>query len=353
MSQSTDESCRSEASSRCCKCVTKQCVACSCVKHGRQCISCRFGERCPNREGPVQQSPNETDLADDVANIKRNGRVLPRIPKSARIAVAGALAQRVAAVVSDGTPEAWKALLCFAYAVLRAPESRRDKSSRKSLASEIRQNIATFDDEVTTTLTLPRRAVSLRTADAATGKEIARRVTSKLADGDVRGALRALTSDDSFASPSSEVVAQITDKHPEPPSDLRDIQPPAEDTVTLIATEADVLRAITSSRPVRAPVWTASGQPLPGGPTRRRGRSAPLDRADRSDESRSQRPDPGLRGSGLLRRVFNSATETRRRTTAYSHRQRLPACSSQGRCRQRVSWHRRRASTSPAGSRHS
>ena len=250
MSQSyTDESCRSEASARCCKCVTKQCVACSCVKHGRRCTSCRFGDRCPNRKGPDQRSPNETDLADYVANLKRNGRVLPRIPQSARIAVAAALAQRVAAVVSDGTPEAWKALLCFAYAVLRAPESRKDKSSRKSLASEIRQNIATFDDEVTITLTLPRRAVSLRTADAATGKEIARRVTTKLADGDVRGALRALTSDDSFASPSSEVVAQITDNHPEPPSDLRDIQPPAEDTVTLIATEADVLRAITSFPP--------------------------------------------------------------------------------------------------------
>ena len=65
----------------------------------------------------------------------------------------------------------------------------------------------------------------------------------------MRGALRALTSDDSFASPSSEVVEQITDKHPESPSDLRDIQPPAEDTVTLIATEADVLRAITSFPP--------------------------------------------------------------------------------------------------------
>ena len=175
--------------------------------------------------------------------------MLPRIPKSARIAVADALAQRITSAVSDGTPEAWKALLCFAYAVLRAPDSRRDKSSRKSLASVIRHNIATADDNVITNAIPPRFDGAPRTHNAAKGRDLSRRVASKLADGDVRGALRALTSDDSFAAPTSEVVAHITDKHPEPPSDLRDLQPPAEDTVTHIASEADVLRAINSFPP--------------------------------------------------------------------------------------------------------
>ena len=60
---------------------------------------------------------NVTDLADHVADLKRNGRVLPRIPKAARIAVADALARRITAVTSDSTPEAWRDL-SFAYAVL-------------------------------------------------------------------------------------------------------------------------------------------------------------------------------------------------------------------------------------------
>ena len=88
-----------------------------------------------------------------------------------------------------------------------------------------------------------------RTTDTSASSNLSRRVSSKLADGDVRGALRILTSDDSFASPTSDVVELIREKHPAPPSDLRDLQPPAEDSVSLIATQADVLRAINSFPP--------------------------------------------------------------------------------------------------------
>ena len=137
-----DESCHSQPVARCCKCVTRPCSTCSCVKHGRRCTSCRFGERCPNLKDPTNPSQDTSDLADYAADLRQDGRVLPRIPKAARIAVAGALAQHVTAVVSDGTPQAWKSLLGFAYTVLQVTESRRDKSQRRSLASKIRQNIS-------------------------------------------------------------------------------------------------------------------------------------------------------------------------------------------------------------------
>ena len=247
---SSDGSDSLETPAKCCKCVTRPCTACSCVKRGRRCATCRFGESCPNRGDTAQRSAGVTDLADYVANLKRGGRVLPRIPKSARIAVADALAQRIMTAVSDGTPEAWKTLLCFAYAVLRAPDSRRDNSSKKSLASVIRSNIATATEDITTTNTVPPRCVGApRAINRTNGRDFSRRVASKLADGDVRGALRALTSDDSFAAPTTEVVAHLADKHPEPPSDLRDLQPPAEDTAAFIASEGDVLRAINSFPP--------------------------------------------------------------------------------------------------------
>ena len=142
-----DDSRLSGSANRCCKCVTKPCIACSCVKHGRQCINCRFGERCPNRGGPTQQSADGASVADYVADLKRNNRVLPRIPKASRIAVAGALAQRITAAVVDQTPDAWRAFLSFAYAVLIAPESNRDKSNRKSLASTIRHNLISFEND--------------------------------------------------------------------------------------------------------------------------------------------------------------------------------------------------------------
>ena len=252
-SQSADDSRLSQSTARCCRCITNPCIACSCVKHDRRCTSCRFGERCPNR-GHAQQASDSSDLADYVADLKRGGRVLPRIPKSARIAVADSLAQRITAVVSDGTPEAWKGLLNFAYAVLRAPEPsgrktrNKSRAPKKSLASEIKQNVVTFEENVTARLVLSRQT-TYSTSNSAASNDLSRRVSSKLADGDVRGALRVLTSDDSFANPTSEVVENIQDKHPEPPSDLRDLQPPAEESVPLIATEADVRRAISSFPP--------------------------------------------------------------------------------------------------------
>lgn len=58
-----------------------------------------------------------------------------------------------------------------------------------------------------------------------------------------------LTSDNSFAHPSDEVFSCISDKHPEPPADLRDFLPPSDDAAPLIATEADVMRAINSFPP--------------------------------------------------------------------------------------------------------
>ena len=84
-------------------------------------------------------------MADYAAELKTGGRAFPRIPKSARIAVAGSLAKRIKAVVSDGTPEAWRGLFAFAYAVLHAPEPNNrtrnelnTKTNKKSLASQIK-----------------------------------------------------------------------------------------------------------------------------------------------------------------------------------------------------------------------
>ena len=76
-----------------------------------------------------------------------------------------------------------------------------------------------------------------------------RRMASKPADRDTRGVLRALTSDDLFASPMEEVIATMQEKHPRPPADLHDITPPDDDSLPLVATEADVMKAINSFPP--------------------------------------------------------------------------------------------------------
>ena len=78
---------------------------------------------------------------------------------------------------------------------------------------------------------------------------LSRHVSSKLADGDVRGALKIITSDGSPAYPSSEVINKIREKHPEPPADYRPMDAPGDDITPVIATEADVRRALNSFPP--------------------------------------------------------------------------------------------------------
>ena len=178
--------------------------------------------------------------------------MLPRIPKSARIAVADALAQRITAAVSNGTPEAWSALLCLAYTVLRVHNRNHLKWKKGSLTSEIRKQIAALENDNNDDIAdiqQNKRTHDASTTEEGAAKDMARRVASKMADGDVRGALRIITSDDSFAHPTDEVIASIANKHPGPPSDIREPCPPATDAAALIATEGDVLRAIKSFPP--------------------------------------------------------------------------------------------------------
>lgn len=238
---------QSQPSARCCRCVTKPCIACSCVRHGRNCSNCRFGENCPNF-GKADNNSDALGLADYIAGLRRNGRLLPRIPKAARIAVAGALAQRITAAVSEGTQAAWKYFLGFAYATLCVHVSGK-QPHKLSHAAEIRRNIACYEESNEVPDVQPAQRAPAAAARRTTEQIMSRRASSKLADGDVRGALRVLTSDDSFAHPSDEVVACISDKHPEQPADQRDFLPPTDDVTPLIATEADVLRAINSFPP--------------------------------------------------------------------------------------------------------
>lgn len=101
--------------------------------------TCRFGDNCNNssRKQTTGLLP-ELNTADFIAHLKNSVRVLPRIPKSARIPVAGALADTISDAISKGTDESWRALFSFAYRVLAVPQSRNRKLS---LATIIKSNI--------------------------------------------------------------------------------------------------------------------------------------------------------------------------------------------------------------------
>ena len=231
---------------RCCKCASNPCRTCRCVKLGRRCTTCRFGDDCPNSLPKITQTC-DTDIATEIANLKQVSRVLPLIPKGARIAVADELAHRINDAVDLGTKEAWRKLLCFAYSALNIDREAR-QTKKASLATKVKLNLVQNNGTNKVHPSNPaKHSNGHRPVDEMAA--LSRRVASKINDGDIRGALRALTSDDSFAPPTDEVIKKMQEKHPESPTDLRNIPPPDDTHVPLVASEAEILKAINSFPP--------------------------------------------------------------------------------------------------------
>ena len=162
--------------------------------------------------------------------------------------MADELARLINSAVTEGAEGAWRRLMRFAYTALRVKEQSRE-APRRSLAAKVRLNLTQNGDPDGAQPSVPptKRRRGHRPADEVTA--MSRRVASKLTDGDIRGALRTLTSDDSYAPPADDVINKMQEKHPKPPVDLRDIPPPDDSQAPLVASEADVMKAINSFPP--------------------------------------------------------------------------------------------------------
>ena len=79
--------------------------------------------------------------------------------------------------------------------------------------------------------------------DAAT--VLAKAVSAKIEDGNLKAAIRIMCSEDKPAPNSDNVYAQLLDKHPAPPSDRGQVPDP-QPTAAVQVTEADVPRAVRS-----------------------------------------------------------------------------------------------------------
>ena len=175
---------------------------------------------------------------------------MARIPKGVRLLVADELAKRIRAALSEATPLAWWNLLSLAPTLLHAPDRSAPGTRPQSLSSSIRERLS-----ATSTRTIPSVPPSHASRPSPpvslSGDEaLARRIRAKCADGDIRSALRLLSSSDSFASPTEDVIAALRAKHPPPPADQSfDTAAPRPGDRSLVASEEQVLSAVQSMPP--------------------------------------------------------------------------------------------------------
>ncbi|KAJ8709164.1 hypothetical protein PYW07_008990 [Mythimna separata] len=176
---------------------------------------------------PPAQNP-----LDRLAACKAGIPVLRHIPKGARNQAAGKLCDIIDSCVSANGVDEWSALLSFAYSALRVPA----KELPGNMTSKVRSNILAndcFDSDLVACRRLGSRSIK-------------KSIEKKVFEGDLRGAVRLLMSDDSFAGGDADTLASLKLKHPDPSRPLSFPPEPDPSFTALSVTVEDVVWALSS-----------------------------------------------------------------------------------------------------------
>ena len=186
--------------------------------------------------------PPAEGFASQLAQLKSTTPIIQRLPKSVRIALAEELSTKVNAVVAHSTVDAWWELLTFSYTYLRMPKESK-KQQNGTLASHIRSLMS--NPCLPAANVMENNTPGGATQNAASPANLAKRVQAKCADGDIRAALRLLTTDDSIADRNEDTERALREKHPSR-SNSSELPPEQQDIQPLQAAAESVLAALSS-----------------------------------------------------------------------------------------------------------
>jgi hypothetical protein len=158
----------------------------------------------PSRSAFPVHTLVQEDLPSKLHRLRQSCRLLRRIPKAARFAVAESLVEVLDFCLDQNNAHAWSSLLTFSYTAFSLPDLREQR--KESLATHVKKNLSR--PAVPATTGSPRKPskrveISIRKA-----------VERKMEDGDVSGAVRILTSEDAVAPPTADVLDILRTKHP-------------------------------------------------------------------------------------------------------------------------------------------
>ena len=148
-------------------------------------------------------------------------RVLGRIPKAARSLCCSKFTSILEGVIESNSIPAWNRLFQFTTSCLRVPQRKR--RSKRSLTSFVKEQL---QHEGQPPIQSFHRVAKGRRKEADPNTALARRVTTKIEEGDFRGAVRLASSADVLADFSDDNYSALKSKHPSPHPDTC-IPPPA------------------------------------------------------------------------------------------------------------------------------
>lgn len=157
--------------------------------------------------------PDRDDVKTVLVNLRCHTRILRRIPKGSRQAVAEALTKVIREAIDKNSVDNWTHLLCFAFRVLHV--QRNTKGKKGNLAAAVKANL-----RVALAVASPEVVQARRIGKPKKPEDLLRKaIGKKLEEGDISGAVRILASEDAIAEPSEETLELLQQKHPRSPDD--------------------------------------------------------------------------------------------------------------------------------------
>ena len=147
--------------------------------------------------------------SDPIANVK----ILKRIPRAARDLAARRLGSILDDVVRENTTICWDRLFRYAVRCLRAPKRAGHRRSLATLTSQLKREETDPDPDQHPTGKHRQRHTHR------SWESLAARISSKLEEGDFKGAVRLASSDDTIRELDEATLSALRDKHPAPHPD--------------------------------------------------------------------------------------------------------------------------------------
>ena len=195
----------------------------------------------------IQLSEEPTSLEYAEAVRRARSKTLNFVPKGSRPHFATALEKAERATLRNpSSSEAWLRLSCIASICLKAPARAGRERKRCSLATHVNRQIDTFLSTEPLQAPPPRSSVREQkpTSDEEQEKHVARRVCAKLDEGDITGAVRLASSNNTLIRPTQASCDSLRDKHPPRPSDRQAF--PTSDVPPLVTTQKLVMDCVQS-----------------------------------------------------------------------------------------------------------
>ena len=169
--------------------------------------------------------------------------LIKHIPKSARVSCCSRLSRLLQDITRNpNNIDLWDELLKFGEAILTKPDRG---GKRHNLANTIKKRTCEAFHPSTaphpTTDRQSRKGHSNKSAETI----LADAVMAKIVDGNLKGAIRLLRSEDKPAPNNESTLTQLQLRHPSAPHDRRDIPPPAT-FIPIQVSENCVIHAIRS-----------------------------------------------------------------------------------------------------------